>query len=131
MSIPNTLTIFINTRIRGNSKLKYSPSMTLKGSKSKDVFFDPLIRLNYSVVNTIPKGLPESEKYSQFFEQNEFNSLIQRTLGRSSQPKRDIAMAKSDGTIDNNIKITLETLFHSGNPFYINDKLLYFEFDKD
>ena len=133
MSIPNTLTIFINTRIRGNSKLKYSPSMTLKGSKSKDVFFDPLIRLNYSVVNTIPKGLPESEKYSQFFEQNEFNSLIQRTLGRSSQPKRDIAMAKSDGTIDNNIKITLETLFHSGNPFYINDKrftIYNFEWEK-
>ena len=122
MSIPNTLSIFINTRIRGSSKIKYSPGMSVEGNDSKQVYFDPLIKLNSSVVNYIPKGLPETEKFTQFFSKNQFNSLIQRTLGNASQPKRDLVQAKKSGVIDNNIRITLNTLFKSGNPFYLSGK---------
>ena len=122
MSIPNTLSIFINTRIRGSSKIKYSPGMSVEGNDSKQVYFDPLIKLNSSVVNYIPKGLPETEKFTQFFSKNQFNSLIQRTLGSASQPKRDLVQAKKSGVVDNNIRVTLNTLFKSGNPFYLNGK---------
>jgi len=122
MSIPNTLSIFINTRIRGNSKIKYSPDMSVENNKNTQVYFDPLIKLNYYSVNYVPKGLPESEKFTQFFSKGEFNSLIQRTLGSGSQVKRDLVKATEDGTINNNIRVTLDTLFHTGNPFYLNGK---------
>ena len=34
MSFPNTLTIFINTRIRGYPKIKYEPEMSVPKIKS-------------------------------------------------------------------------------------------------
>lgn len=120
--IPNTLSIFINTRIRGSSKIKYSPKMSVPKMNSDKVFFDPLIRLSSSVVNSIPKGLDQDEKYIQFFSQGQFNSLIQRTLGSGLQPIRTIEEAKSTGVIDDNIRITLDALFKSGNPFFIDGK---------
>jgi len=96
--------------------------MTIEGNNSKEVYFDPLIKLNYNIVNTTPKGLPETEKYTQFFNKNQFNSLIQRTLSSGSQVKRNLVQAKKNGIVDNNIRITLNTLFKSGNPFYLNGK---------
>ena len=122
MSIPNTLSIYINTRVRGNSKIKYSPEMSIENSKSNSVYFDPLIKLNYNITNSIPKGLPETEKFTQFFSKSEFNSLIQRTLSNGSQPKMDLVKAKNSGIVDNNIRVTLDTLFKSGNSFYLNGK---------
>lgn len=120
--IPNTLSILINTRIRGSSKIKYSPKMSVPKMNSDKVFFDPLVRLSSSVVNSIPKGLDQDEKYIQFFSQGQFNSLIQRTLGSGLQPIRTIEEAKSTGVIDDNIRITLDALFRSGNPFFIDGK---------
>ena len=66
---PKTLTILINTRIRGNNKLKYNPLMSIPSLKGNDdiIHFNPLIRLKQSAVNNIPKGYPETELYSQFF----------------------------------------------------------------
>jgi len=122
MSIPNTLSILINTRIRGNSKIKYVPSMSIEGITSDKVYFDPLVKLNSSVVNYIPKGLPETERLTQFFNKNEFTSLIQRTLGNGAQPKRDLVESKKSGVVDNNIRITLDALFKSGEPFYLKGK---------
>jgi hypothetical protein len=81
-----------------------------------------LVKLNSSVVNYIPKGLPETERLTQFFNKNEFISLIQRTLGNGAQPKRDLVAAKKSGVVDNNIRITLDALFKSGEPFYLNGK---------
>jgi len=96
--------------------------MSVSGASSQLVYFDPLIKLNSGVVNYIPKGLPETEKYNQFFSKGQFNSLIQRTLGNGSQKKRTLLEATQEGVVDSNIRITLDTLFHSGNPFYINGK---------
>jgi len=120
--LPNTLSIYVNTRIRGNSKIKYSPGMSVKGDRSEQVFFNPVIKLDSSVVNTIPSGLPQSEKMTQFFSQSQFNSLIQRTLGQGLQPRRTLRDAKITGVINNNIRITLDTLFRSGNAFYLDGR---------
>jgi len=118
---PKSLTILLNTRIRGYPKLKYEPSMSVPGARSETVYFDPLVRLNNSVAGSVPKGYPPSELYTQFFDKGGFDSLISRTLSSSlfGQGKRTIEQATDEGYVDNNIKVTLDQLFKSGNRFYI------------
>jgi len=118
---PKSLTILINTRIRGFSKIKYEPSMSIPGVRSETIYFDPLISLNNSVAGTIPKGYPPSELYSQFFDKGAFESLLSRTLSSSffGQGKRTIEEATQDGYVDDNIKVTLNQLFKPGSLFYI------------
>ena len=53
MSFPNTLTIFINTRIRGYPKIKYEPDMTVPNIKSDTVYFNPLILVLINIVNVL------------------------------------------------------------------------------
>jgi hypothetical protein len=119
MSIPNTLTIFINTRIRNYPKIRYEPSMTIPKTKSETVYFDPLVKLYSSIVKRIPPGYKETEKYTQFFNRNEFTGLINRTLSNSSQKKTNLLDATKNSTIDNNIRITLDQLFEPNTLFYI------------
>lgn len=122
ITIPNTLTIFINTRIRGYPKIKYSPSMTVPRTKSETVYFDPLVKLNSSIINYIPSGHPPSEKFTQFFNKNEFTGLVNRTISSTHQKKIGLVEATNAGYVDNNIELILNTLFSSNGPFYIRDQ---------
>jgi hypothetical protein len=122
MSFPNTLTIFINTRLRGYPKIKYEPDMTIPKTKSQTVYFNPLIKLNNETVNTIPPGYPATEKFVQFFNKNEYESLLGRNIADTSQKKITLEEATHMGIIDNNIKVTLNTLFNKNNLFYIHGK---------
>jgi len=122
LPIPNTLTIFINTRIRNYSKIRYEPSMTIPKSKSKSVYFNPLIKLNSSIANRLPNGVSKNEKFTQFFNKNEFTSLIGRTLSSTSQKKLNLIEATESGYVDNNIRVTLDELFSRNNIFYIKDQ---------
>jgi hypothetical protein len=57
-TIPNTLTIFINTRIPNRNKLLYDPAMTVPSSKSHTVYFDPLVKYNIRAITDIPSTAP-------------------------------------------------------------------------
>ena len=98
MSIPNTLTIFINTNIRSSNKLIYKPSMTIpdisNDKKNESVNFDPIIKLNKNIVNDIPINAPQEEKYSQFLKKNLFQSLIAKTIAKTNQSK-DMTLYKA------------------------------------
>ena len=122
MSFPNTLTIFINTRIRGYPKIKYEPDMTVPNIKSDTVYFNPLIRLTRASVYNIPSGYPASERYTQFFNKNDFNSLVNRSASSTFQKKLTLEQATKSGVVDNNIKITLDALFRKNTKFYIRGK---------
>jgi len=124
MSIPNTLNIYINATIPGHQFIKYTPSMSIPNTKSKTVYFDPLIQLKKSVVDNTPK----SDVVSQFFDKNLFRTLIYRSS--SFQPKRTLKQATSEGIVDDNINITLKTIFKPDNLFYI-DKKPYTIFSND
>jgi hypothetical protein len=114
MSIPNTLTIYINTNIPGSQFIKYTPNMTLPKTNSKIVCFDPLVKLSQKIIdNTPPK-----DKILQFFEKNLFKTLIHRS--ESFQKYRTIKQATDEGIIDTNIELTLNNLFNSNTLFYIN-----------
>jgi hypothetical protein len=120
---PAYLTIFLNTRIIGHTKEIYTPSMTIPtiSSSSKRIYFNPLIKLNKNIVETIPKGKSENFVYEQFFNSNLFNSLMIRSQ-YYPQPKRTTEQASKEGIIDNNIEIILELLFSQNKPFYIDKK---------
>ena len=65
--IPNTLTIYINTRIPNHNKLIYDPSMTVPNSKSHTVYFEPLIKYNVRSINNIQQISLPNLTYTQFF----------------------------------------------------------------
>ena len=78
--IPNTLTIYIKTKIPGFYSFKYEPKMSVPKTNSSTVFFDPLIALNkYKTLHT-PNYLPPDALYTQFFTTYNFDSLINRTI---------------------------------------------------
>jgi hypothetical protein len=122
--IPNTLTILIKTRIPNNLRLNYDPSMTVPTSKSHTVYFDPLIKYNKKAILDIPSNAPPDSKYTQFFEANQFDSLVNRTLSRlfSMQKIRNLEEATKENLINENIQITLSSLFKRNGLFYINKR---------
>lgn len=122
MSFPNTLTIFINTRIRGYPKIKYEPDMSVPRIKSETVYFNPLIKLNKRVSLRIPPGYPENERLTQFFNKSDFNGLVGRNIASGFQKKYTLEEATKNGVVDNNINVTLDILFKKYNKFYIRDK---------
>jgi len=93
--------------------------MTVKDVKSDSVYFDPLVKLNLNTVKSLPPNYPEKEKYTQFFNKNEFYGLIKRTISSTFQKKTDLIQATNDGYVDNNIDIILKTLFAPNSRFYI------------
>jgi hypothetical protein len=120
---PASITILLNTRILGHTKEIYTPNMTLPSfsSSSKTVYFNPLIKLDQKIVQTIPKGKTGDFIYEQFFTSSYFNSLLIRSQ-YYPQPKRTLEQATEEGIVDNNIKILLDTLFNTNKPFYIDKK---------
>jgi len=120
---PASITILLNTRILGHTKEIYTPNMTLPSisSSNKTVYFNPLIKLDSNIVQTIPKGKTTDFIYEQFFTSSYFNSLLIRSQ-YYPQPKRTLEQATEEGIVDNNIKILLDTLFNTNKPFYIDKK---------
>lgn len=68
-----------------------------------------------------PRRFRDAAIYTQFFEANEFDTMIQRILSdfRYLQKPRTLAEATEAGIVDNNIQVTLNTLFRRNNVLYI------------
>jgi hypothetical protein len=113
-SVPNELKITINTNIPGFQTIKYKPYMTLPNDRSDgSVQFNPLVKLKQSVI----KSLPPNIQVSEFFNKGLFQSLINsHGLVRA----KSLLEATNEGYVDNNINVTLDTLFPSNSVIYIN-----------
>lgn len=120
--IPNSLTIIINTKLPNYYKLNFDPSMSVPKTKSHTVYFDPLVKYNWSAINTLPAGSPKDAILSQFFEPNQFDSMINRILSSffTMQKERTIEESRDQNIINNNIELTLKTLFKVNNILYLN-----------
>jgi hypothetical protein len=121
--IPNALTITINTSVPGYQTIKYKPNMTLPDIDKEltTIWFDPLIPLNQSVINKVPENI----KVFEFFNKGLFRSLIN---AHGNQKPITLEQAKKNKIIDNNIQLTLNTLFPTngilhikGEPYAIAD----------
>ena len=133
-NIPNTLTIFIKTIIPNHTKILYEPFMTVPTSKSHTVYFDPLVKYIKGAITDIPKNAPPYSKYTQFFEANQFDSFINRCISKTFniqknplkllnlQKERTLDQAMKEDLINQNIKLTLSSLFKPNGLFYINKR---------
>jgi hypothetical protein len=122
--IPNTLSIFIKTRIPNHYNITYTPSMTVPESKSHTVYFDPLIKYYKMALTDIPSEAPKNAKVTQFFEANQFDSLINRILSNFlfMQKEKTLSEATKDGYINNNIQKTIDTLFSVNSLLYLDKR---------
>ena len=107
--IPNSLIIYIKTRLPNFYKLTYEPFMTVPKNKSHTVYFDPLVKYYEWPVKNLPYGAPKDALYTQFFEAAEFDSMINRILSdfRYMQKPKTLKQSVDEHIIDNNIQITL------------------------
>jgi hypothetical protein len=114
ISIPNTLNIVINTSIPGFQSIKYKPNMTIPDFKSDNsVSFDPLIELEKKVIDKVPQEF----RVKQFFNRGLFNSLLNL---HNKSPLSSLNEAVYYGYVDNNIGLTLDTLFPVNGLIYID-----------
>jgi hypothetical protein len=113
--IPDQLNIKIRTSVPGYQKIDYKPSMTIKDSDEKSVRFNPLIKLNQSTIDKIPKEY----RIKQFFNIGLFQSLLNFNGGT---PANSLLQATRNGYVDNNIKVTLNSIFPVGSVIYIDKK---------
>lgn len=123
--IPNTLIIFIKTRIPNYYKINYSPSMTVPNSRSQSVYFDPLIEYYYLPLMNLMSNAPPDAKFTQFFEANQFEGMKNRILSNfvyMQKERSSLKEATDQGLIDNNIQLTLDVLFRKNNLFYLGEK---------
>jgi len=122
--VPNSLIIYIKTRIPNFYKMTFEPFMSVPSSKSHTVYFDPLVKYYDWPVRDVPRYAPKNSIYTQFFEASEFDTMINRILSdfRYMQKPRTLEQSFDQGIIDNNIQITLNTLFRTNNLFYLNKK---------
>lgn len=107
--IPKTLSIKLTTHIPGYQNINYLPSMTIPDEKSGIVRFNPLIKLNKSII----KNSPPSYIQKQFFEKPLFVTLNNKILSSSyyGEKKATLEEATKNGYISNNIQLTIDTLF--------------------
>lgn len=112
---PNALNITINTSVPGFQTFKYKPNMTIPNISKDDisVIFNPLVKLNKNVINKVPENL----RVKEFFNRGLFNSLVNL---HGLQREKSLAEATYYGYIDNNIQVTLDTIFPPNGLIYIN-----------
>ena len=112
--IPNALTITINTSVPGYQTIKYKPNMTIKNidKDEKTIWFDPLVPLDSSVINKVPENI----RILEFFSKGLFESLIN---AHGNKKIITLEQAKKSKIIDNNIQVTLNTLFPTNGILYI------------
>jgi hypothetical protein len=123
-NIPNSLIIYVKTRIPNAYKMNYEPYMTVPKSKSHTVYFDPIVKYYEGPIKNLPSEAPKDALFTQFFEAPEFDFMINRILSdfKYMQKSRTLQQSYDEGIIENNIKITLQNLFKPNDLFYINKK---------
>ena len=113
-NVPNELKITINTNIPGFQTIRYKPYMTLPDDKNDgSIQFNPLVKLNPSIIKSLPVDVQKKE----FFNKGLFQSLIN---SHGLIREKSLVEATKNGYVDNNIKVTLDTLFPSNSIIYIN-----------
>ena len=112
---PDQLNIIIRTSVPGYQKIEYKPFMTIKDSNEKAVLFNPLIKLNQSTIDKIPKDY----RIKEFFNKGLFQSLLNFN---GATPAKNLLQATRNGYVDNNIKVTLNTIFPIGSVINIGKK---------
>lgn len=88
--------------------------MTLPKDKvDETVQFNPLVKLNSNIIKSLPKEI----QIKEFFNKGYFQSLI-NSHGLTNA--KTLLQATNEGFVDNNIQVTLATIFPTNSILYIN-----------
>ena len=79
-AVPNSVIIYIKTRIPNFYKLNYEPYMSVPKNKNHTVYFDPLIKYYETPIKNIPGNASKDAVLTQFFNAPEFDTMINRIL---------------------------------------------------
>ena len=122
--IPNTIIFYIKTRIPNFYNIIFTPQMLVPKVRSDTVFINPLVKYSKRAIMDLPNSAPKETVLTQFFLANEFDTMIGRNLNSffNMQSEQSYSDAKMNGTIDNNIDLTVKILFKKNNVVYINGK---------
>jgi hypothetical protein len=120
--VPNSVIIKIKTRIPNYLTFNYEPYMSVPSVKSQTVYFNPLVKYYEKPISRFPEGTPKDAILTQFFNANEFETMIHKILSSYWQKPITLKEAYDKHIIDNNMKITLNTLFKPNNVIYIGSK---------
>ena len=115
-TIPDELKIHLHTNVPGFQTIYYQPHMTIPSEKKKSVRFNPLVKLNQNVVDKQPKQI----KIKEFFDLGLFTSLINN---HGFHKIVTLDEATESGYIENNIEVTLKTIFPQRGLIYINNEV--------
>ena len=115
--VPNTLNVTLNTGVPGFQRIRYKPNMTIPSidKKATSIQFNPLIRLNPSVIEKVPPDI----RMKEFFNKELFQSLLN---SHGMYKEISLQQATKAGFVDNNIQVTLNTLFPKNGLIYINNQ---------
>ena len=112
------------TTVPGYQNMQISPSMfgipKDKSRREKIIRINPTVKLSHSVVNMAP----EEDRKRQFFDYGLFYTLNSRAANQELMGISNISFKKSvkSHIIDNNIKITIDTLFAPGTVIYLGSE---------
>ena len=112
------------TTVPGYQNMQISPSMfgipKDKSRREKIIRINPTVKLSRSVVNMSP----EEDRKRQFFDYGLFYTLNSRAANQELMGISNISFKKSvkSHIIDNNIKITIDTLFAPGTVIYLGSE---------
>jgi hypothetical protein len=106
-----------------------------KNAKNENVFFDPLVKLTKPVIQSVPVPPSENKEKqvaSQFFNRGMFETMVNRSLssvfsGQLLDKEGDtlntkLKKAVENNNINENIRLTLETLFRPNSIITIGGK---------
>ena len=112
------------TTVPGYQNMQISPSMfglpKDKSTRDKVIRINPTVKLSQSAVNMSP----EEDRKRQFFDYGLFYTLNSRAANQELMGISNISFKKSvkSHIIDNNIKITIDTLFAPGTVIYLGSE---------
>ena len=118
---PNSIIIYLETNMTNSS---FTPKMLVPSVNSDTVFVDTSFEYTKEGIKEIPEEAPKETILTQFFLANQFQLMKKRTLSNffDMQKKLSYKEAKAEGIIDNNLDLTMQTLFKENNVIYIGSK---------
>mgnify|MGYP006110117543 CR=1 FL=1 len=109
--IHNSLTVEIHSSIPGYTQFRLQ-SENLTTTHRKQIWFNPLIKLNKQIIDKIPK----EDRVKLFFDEELFKKL-------SHTHSERLEDSIKHGTIDHNVNITLDSLFPDYGLFYVDNQV--------
>ena len=119
-NIPDKLIVLINTDLPDASSIEYKPSMSIPNIASSYICFNPLVKITNTAINE--GTTTHRDKIIKFLDKRYFDTLIKDSKQFTKTKSNTLLQATQLGVVDNNIELTLKTIFGNNSVLNINNK---------